>query len=187
MDRPARCILGWALVLPWAVLAAQPVSPEPGSLDTPACREALAALQAEQTRGPGVSPAPLSARSAVPSAASGAAVPAMPPTPAGSPRLQAARERAVRACLGGAATSRPTPIPQAPQAVAPAARPSPLPPLHSPAGPPAAIAPPAGSGMPLTVLACDSTGCIASDGTRLNKVGPKGACTLEGAVLRCPP
>lgn len=77
------------------------------------------------------------------------------------------------------------------QPVPPASRPSPvpatrLPPMSSPPPPPVVTTP-----APVTILVCDTTGCIASDGTRLNKVGPtlvgpRGACTLEGAELRYP-
>ena len=43
----------------------------------------------------------------------------------------------------------------------------------------------------LTVTACDATGCLASDGTRLQWVGPsllgpRGMCTVQGTVLQCP-
>ncbi|WP_295638039.1 hypothetical protein [uncultured Methylibium sp.] len=54
---------------------------------------------------------------------------------------------------------------------------------------PSAIAPPP---SPLVVTGCDATGCWASDGSRLQRlgpdlVGPRGTCTVQGAVLACPP
>ncbi len=43
----------------------------------------------------------------------------------------------------------------------------------------------------LVVNSCDANGCWASDGTRLqragsNLLGPRGYCTLQGALLQCP-
>lgn len=45
---------------------------------------------------------------------------------------------------------------------------------------------------PLTISACDATGCWASDGTRLqragpNLLGPTGVCTTSGPFVQCPP
>ena len=44
---------------------------------------------------------------------------------------------------------------------------------------------------PLTTLNCDAVGCTASDGSRLNRMGPNlwgpgGACIALGPVLQCP-
>ncbi len=126
------------------------------------CRRALEAMQAEEER------------------AMSASAPAA--------RLATRRRDAARACLGAA------PAPQPPRASvrapvrvdSPAAstvgvpRPAPLP---APASLPRA---------PLVVTACDATGCWASDGSRLQRlgadlVGPRGPCTVQGAVLNCPP
>lgn len=148
--------------------AASAPAPQPTDTRSPACREALQALQLAEAQG------------------------ASAPRGQGDDlRLQPARERASRACLGGPAGARPTPMTQSPLAVPPVSRPSSvpaprLPPMASPPPPPVVTTP-----APVTILACDTTGCIASDGSRLNKVGPtlvgpRGACTLEGAVLRCP-
>lgn len=159
-----------------AALAQAPAASAPVPVPdahSPACREALQALQAVEAQPVKASAAGSRER---------------------EPRLLAARERASRACLGGPA-GRPAPLTQTPQPVPPVSRPAPAPvprqPMAGPPTSPVVTTPPAGSGLPLTILACDTTGCIASDGTRLNKVGPTlvgphGACTLQGAVLRCP-
>jgi hypothetical protein len=177
---------------------AAPVPP-PGATESPACREALAALQAEEARGgrAGVQPAPGTPASQPSPGTPGAQPPSGSAADAGArtARLQVLRDRASRACLGGPAAGRPAPALQTPQAVAPVSRPAAPPPvrapLASPPAPPVVATPTPGAGLPQTVVACDSTGCTASDGSRLNKVGPdlvgpKGACTLQGAVLRCP-
>ena len=58
---------------------------------------------------------------------------------------------------------------------------------------PAAVRPPALAipALPLTTLQCDAVGCTASDGSRLNRMGPNlwgvgGACIALGPVLQCP-
>lgn len=171
----------WALATASAlsVAAAQvPPASAPGTAapdaQSPACREALRALQAVETQQPAPTSEPGNRERGL--------------------RLQAARERASQACLGGPA-GRPAPVVQTPPAVPPVSRPAPSPaprlPTASPPPPPVVANPPPSSGMPLTVVACDTTGCTASDGTRLTRsgphlVGPRGACTLQGAVLRCP-
>lgn len=178
MNRPLGCI--WAVATASAVsmaVAQVPPASSPGTAapdsHPPACREALRALQAVETQ-----PVPTSE----------------PGSRERMQRLQAARERASQACLGGPA-GRPAPVMQTPPAVPPVSRPAPAPaprlPMASPPPPPVVANPPPSSGMPLTVVACDTTGCTASDGTRLTRsgphlVGPRGACTLQGAVLRCP-
>ena len=105
-------------------------------------------------------------------------------------RLETLRRQAVRACLGG--TGDPPPRAQQP-APAPLDPRRPRPSVATPALPPApmapALPPPA---PPLTVLGCDSSGCWASDGSRLQQLGPhllgpRGFCTQQGLVLNCPP
>lgn len=103
-------------------------------------------------------------------------------------RLEPLRREASRACLGAApgpqaprATLR-APISVAPVAPAPVARPT----SPAPASPPVQVRSPA------VVTSCDATGCWASDGSRLQRlgpdlVGPRGTCTVQGAVLNCPP
>ena len=142
------------------------------------------------------------------------------PRGAAQPGLIAARRQAAAACLASRADPPPAPqrMAQPPIAVAPvnpgrttagsgesapapigSTAPAPLastratisaapplpavaPALPSPASPPAA---------PTTILSCDIVGCWASDGSRLNRVGPnlwgaRGACSAQGALLQCP-
>lgn len=197
MPRGLALLLGaLAACLALAQTAAPAPPPAPRS---PACRDALAALQADENRllqeqrGSG--------------------------TPAGAPpareRLRPARERAARACLaspvpgaevpaGRLAQPPATGAPAPAMPAAPAGRVAPVPGPSVPApapGPGTAAAwpgaaPPPGPLVapprpPTTVLACDTTGCWASDGSRLQKVGaqligPSGPCTVQGSVLRCP-
>ena len=58
---------------------------------------------------------------------------------------------------------------------------------------PTAVRPPAVAipAPPLATLQCDAVGCTASDGSRLNRMGPNlwgpgGACIALGPVLQCP-
>jgi hypothetical protein len=142
--------------------SAQAIDPLHGG----ACREALAALDAQERR----------AASAPAAAAAKAA-------------LLDARRRAASACLAlrddvPAARSR---MAQPPLAVPPIAAPP-------RALPPAVPAPPRAvpSVPPLvTITGCDATGCWSSDGTRLQRVGPellgpRGFCTTTAGVLNCP-
>ncbi len=117
-----------------------------------------------------------------------------PPSPVARARLETLRRQAARACLGaGAGADRPVPagrLAQPPVAV---------PPLPLP--PPRPLAPPQASQPlpplkpvepPPTLTGCDATGCWASDGTRLQQVGPallgpRGFCHAQGALLQCPP
>jgi hypothetical protein len=104
--------------------------------------------------------------------------------------LERARRLAAIACLGGRADSPPPsgrfaqpPITVAPITIAPAPRP----PL--PTGPVVTL--PKKVEPPTTVTACDSAGCWASDGSRLQRVGPnllgpRGLCIVQGPLLHCP-
>jgi hypothetical protein len=52
-------------------------------------------------------------------------------------------------------------------------------------------APPVAIDRPSTVTTCDPGGCWTNDGNRLqrlgpNLVGPKGVCTVQGAIVSCP-
>lgn len=149
------------------------------TVQSPACRQALAEVQAQET-------AALNARNAKPPASAPAG-----PSPAA---LLAMRERAARICLGPGTTG-PSPSQrtvQPPITVPPptSARPT----VTLPSAPtPTTTAPvvPLRSEPLLTVVSCDATACWASDGSRLEKsgpnlIGPRGVCTLQGAVLRCP-
>ena len=104
----------------------------------------------------------------------------------GSARVEALRQQATRACLGGGGEARrPSPTAQAPVAVPPptiTAEPAqPVPPR--PPAPPIE--------QPPVVTSCDPGGCWDSTGTRLNRagpqlIGPRGACTTVGATVYCP-
>lgn len=149
-----------------AVQGAPAQSADP--LQSPACRQALTALSAQEARDRGAG------------AAAGAAA---------KPALDSARRRAASACLtrrddGPAVASRsaqppPTvpPVAALPRVPAPAAA-TPQRPL--PATPP-----------PLTITGCDAVGCWSSDGTRLQRIGadllgPRGFCITTAGVLSCP-
>lgn len=131
-----------------------------------ACREALAALDAQERR-------------AASAPAAGAAKAA----------LLDARRRAASACL---ALRDDVPAPRSRMAQPPLAVP-PTPALPR-ALPPAVPAPPRAVPSvppPLTITGCDATGCWSSDGTRLQRVGPellgpRGFCTTTAGVLNCP-
>jgi hypothetical protein len=110
-------------------------------------------------------------------------------------KLAELKRDAARTCLGGDGTPSPAPqhvgkqpisvAPVAPVAVSPHSSGPRLPAHTSSRPPPASVA-------PLTsITSCDTVGCWASDGTRLQKVGPnllgpKGFCTVQESVLNCP-
>ena len=134
-------------------------------LRSPACLDALDALRAREA----------------------VVAPARSP----DPRLLALRQRAAAVCLGA--------HDDAPVASGRAAQP-PLSTTEAVRAPvviaipvPAAVRPPALAipALPLTTLQCDAVGCTASDGSRLNRMGPNlwgvgGACIALGPVLQCP-
>jgi hypothetical protein len=155
-------------VLTAALVAGTAWAAEGNPLESTECRKALDALQAQEA-----------AVTAQPEGSERRAVP---------PALEAARRRAAVVCLGSRADAPPPsgrlaqpPVSVAPITVAPAAPPAPArpaPPLPRPA-------------PPTVVTACDSLGCWASDGTRLQRVGPnlfgpRGLCIVQGAVVSCP-
>jgi hypothetical protein len=153
-------------VLLLAALAGGPSPAQTAALtESPACRRALDALDA------------LEATSAKDRAA--------------RPALEAARHRAAVACLGG----RDAPASAPPRAAQPAVTPAPArpgPPIAIPMPVPASPrTPPPRPAPALTVTGCDATGCWASDGTRLQRVGPNlmtpggHTCTTSGALLHC--
>lgn len=144
-----------------------------GAPDSPACREALAALDTSERTA------------------------AATRSPDNRRDVTAAQRRAALACLGGpdSAASGVASASRGGLAMPPADTPRivipPLPPLPSrPAAAPRAEPPPTMS-PPLSVTACDAAGCWASDGSRLmrtgpnNYVGPSGLCTSSGALLQC--
>jgi hypothetical protein len=147
-----------------------------------ACRDALDALQAQEAKALAARGGASQTQPAAPEAGV-AAPPAI---------LTALRERAARVCLGGSADAQaPRRGAQAPVAVPPVT-PTPSPgtrfvPVPAPAPAPSL---PSRSDQLLTVTGCDPSGCWASDGSRLNRVGsnlvgPHGVCTLQGPLLRC--
>ena len=136
------------------------------------CQQALAALDARQARL---------------LAAAGS------PAPGADATWLALRRAAARACLGADADSAPPPrrTLKAPiEITAPGALRAPdAPVLAAPQRLPAAPLP--APTPPLSVSACDATGCWTSAGTRLPRVGagllgPRGVCTVQGSLLVCP-
>ncbi len=126
------------------------------------------------------------------------AAPDSPVAPVPDAPLEGLRKQAAQACLGG--DGQPPPpaqhIGQQPVAVPPILSPIPSPDRVQAAPLPRAAAgvapaPLARPAAPPTVTGCDQAGCWASDGTRLNRVGPvlqgpRGMCTVQGALLNCP-
>lgn len=88
----------------------------------------------------------------------------IPPVPGGTAQPTATRPSAAGAAPGGTAA------PGTPVRTEPLKRPTP----------------------PVTITACDPTGCWASDGTRLQRtgpqqlLGPRGPCVPQGPFLSCP-
>jgi hypothetical protein len=153
-------------------------------LHTPECLQAQEALAAYE-RAPDAPDAPI---------AHAASAPSVPP------RLRALRAQVARVCLASSLDApRPQRQLQAPQTVPPVGGAQPL--RVAPLGPvlpgqpghsgqrpnPGPVAQP-----PLrSITSCDAGGCWASDGTRLQRmgpslVGPQGACSVSGSVLSCP-
>jgi hypothetical protein len=162
------------------ILCSLTVSAWAQSPGSPACQQAMTDLQAQEdsalsSRPGGSTSAPSASDSAVAAA-----------------RLQPWRERASRACLGSSGNAYAAPARTAQNSVT--VPPVTLgPPVKMPAPPttPAAPVVPARSDTLTTVVGCDASGCWASDGTRLNRngstlTGPRGTCSLQGAVVRCP-
>ncbi len=176
------------LILPSLALVCAAASAQPaGTLPSPECERALQAVQAREDVA-------ASAPDAAPRADGRRRAP--------DARLLDLRRRAAQVCLGGKA-----PVPQrqvqapvtvAPVTVAPVTvapvkvtpvtvAPVTVPPVSvtPPAPPPPRNAP------PLVITSCDPTGCWASDGSRLNRMGqnllgPRGLCSVQGNLLQCP-
>ena len=182
-------LAAWALVPTF--MHAEEAADRGDPIHSAACRDAMAAFDA--ALGAQVPAASASAASAASSSAAASAS-ASASAPTRSQALGDLRQRAVRLCLGGA--DKP-PGPRAAQPAATLAPPAPVPALHLPSGPGTATAPatrwPTLPATP-TLGACDAAGCWASDGSRLNRLGPVllapggGAgtvCSPQGAALRC--
>ncbi len=186
------------LILPSLALACAAASAQPaGTLPSPECERALQAVQACEDVA-------ASAPDAAPRADGRRRAP--------DARLLDLRRRAAQVCLGGKApapqrqvqapvTVAPVivaPVTVAPVTVAPVTvapvkvtpvtvAPVTVPPVSvtPPAPPPPRNAP------PLVITSCDPTGCWASDGSRLNRMGqnllgPRGLCSVQGNLLQCP-
>jgi hypothetical protein len=153
-------------------------------LHAPECERALAALQAvEQSAS---APLGQGARSITRAASesTGRAAPVV------DPRLAAARRDVARHCLAAREDPpRAGRLAEPPVVVPPVAGASvPQPPSTPPTTMPARIAP---VQPPVAITTCDSGGCWTSDGTRLQRLGPtllgpRGACSVVGAVVHCP-
>ncbi len=175
---PLRLIFP-TLALACATAAAQAT----GTTRSPDCERALRALQAREdvaASAPDAAPR-TDGRRRAPDA-----------------RLLALRRQAAQVCLGGKAD---LPVPQRqvhpPVTVAPVIAPPPIepPPIAPVVAPPVSAAPPAAppprNAPPTVITSCDPTGCWASDGSRLNRMGqnllgPRGLCTVQGNLLQCP-
>jgi len=138
-------------------------------LRAPACREALGALERVEREAP-----------APPVAAASSTVPVA---------LAAARRQAAQVCLAGPPDP---PRPAQPTMRAPIAVPlATVPPARLPLSVPGPAMQVPAPRAPVTITACDTTGCWASDGTRLQRagpqlLGPRGLCSAAGALLNCP-
>ena len=139
-----------ALVLAGACSACRADDP----LESTGCSRALDALQAQETAAAALQPSE--------GPAHGAAL----------ARLKSLRQEAAHACLGGsAAVLVPQRLAQPPVTVPRVTVTPRVPPVPPAVAPPPA--PPQGVvGPPVRVIACDATGCWASDGSRLLRAGP---------------
>lgn len=158
-----------ALLGPLPARAASTDVADGDPLHAPACREALAALERAEREAP-----------APPVAAASSTVPAA---------LAAARRQAAQACLAGPADPpRPAQPSMRPPITVPVAT---VPTARPPVTVPGPAMPMPAPRTPVTITACDPTGCWSSDGTRLQRagpqlLGPRGLCSTAGALLNCP-
>jgi hypothetical protein len=168
-----RCLCTLTLALAGCAVAAQ----EGNLLQSADCRNALDALQMQETAVAASRPSLSQSQGREPL-----------PVHAG---LEKAQRHAARACLGGRADAPPPSgrLAQPPISVAPVTLPPVPPPRLPSAGP--VVTPPYKVEPPTRVTACDSTGCWASDGSRLQRVGPnllgpRGLCIVQGPLVHCP-
>lgn len=104
-------------------------------------------------------------------------------------QLEALRQQATQACLGGSGDARrPSPVVQPPLVVKPPVIdvPQQAPPVAAAPAPPR---PPVA--QPPVITTCDAGGCWDSDGRRLNRagpvlIGPGGPCVASGSGVQCP-
>ena len=145
------------------------------ALKTPACRQAVEALQQQEA--------------AVEAARQADGRPDGERSRNARQRLKPLQDQVARACLR-ASPDRPPPAGRQaqPPMAAPPSRPTPVPPAPRSAAPP----PVPRVEMPVTVMSCDATGCWTSEGTRLQKIGPnqllgpRGFCNPVGGTVTCP-
>jgi hypothetical protein len=171
--------LALAFAIAAQALAAQPALAQDGdALKTPECRQALGELHQQEA--------------AVQAARQADGTPDGDRTRAARGRLKTLADQAARACLRA---SPDRPVPQGRMAQPPVAvPPSPAAGPPRPTAPTRAAAPPALPRVdaPVTLTSCDLTGCWASDGTRLQKIGPnqllgpRGFCSTAGGAVSCP-
>lgn len=179
-----RCLLTLTIALAGLSAAAGPADPLTSNdpLKSAECEQALQRLQAQETQA---------------ASAPGAGLRADGHPLAPDARLQALRRQAAHVCLGrradepltpGRVAQSPVAVPSMAPAAPVAAAPSPpqagLPVRPEPQPPPLAQ-------VPVVITSCDPTGCWASDGSRLNRMGqnllgPSGLCTVQGTLLQCP-
>lgn len=174
-----HCLLVAALTLSLMGSAAAAEAVDPPRIDplqSSECRRALESLQVQEetsaaaprASGPG-------ARERAPDA-----------------NLASKRRLAAQACLA----SRADPPVQAQRGAQPPIAVSPVT-VARPAARPAAPMQPPGPALPKPadrptfIMSCDAVGCWGNDGSRLNRMGPelwgpRGACTVQGALLQCP-
>lgn len=182
-------------------LAAAVLAQPDDSLGSPACRQAMAAVQWQEDQV-------LAARPADAAAARRAAE--ARPRPLAPAALIEARRQAARICLRGRADPAPAssqqprlaqpPVEVAPRRGAPVAT---KPATRGSTGVPRAPAPTGANGSaglpavprpapaPPVIVGCDAYGCNLSDGTRANRsgpnlIGPRGLCVQQGVQLICP-
>jgi len=169
---PVRCR---ALLLT-LTLSTLPVWASESDIQSAACRDALAALQAHESA--------LAAAASSPSP-----TPDRPATASADRTWRALRAQAAHVCLGGEPDAPPPP-PRAP--VTP---PIAVPPVAAapPVAPPAVRAAPApllARPLPPVIMSCDTIGCWTSDGERLPQFGrspfdPRVRCSVQGRVVMC--
>ena len=155
------------------LLGASVAQAQDDPLHTPACRDALDAVRAQEAAASAAREADGTHRSAA------------------LGQLEAARQKAAHACLRSR-PDRPPPqgrLAQPPVSVPPSALPPAAPRVTLTPPPPAA--PPQAAPL-VSITSCDPAGCWASDGSRLQRagpdtlLGPRGMCTTSGTVLLCP-
>jgi hypothetical protein len=165
----------WPLCLILLSAAGAAAAPVADPLRSPACRQALDALQAEESAA----------------SASGVGTQRVRVDAASTARILARRQFAAGTCLGAWLDAPPqaSRAAQPPIHVAPVSRPSVRPPPVV-AGTPAAVSPAIAAPKPF-IVSCDAGGCTASDGARLPRVGgqllgPGGLCTAKTPGQTCP-